>query len=62
MMRIFCDGCDRDISEEAHVSVRIAPARSIMEPEVKLASWDWCVTCALSNGIRVEPDEGAVNN
>lgn len=56
MMRIFCDGCDRDISEEPYVSVRINSRGSALfdhRTKIKPDDWDWCIMCATNRSIKI---------
>jgi hypothetical protein len=64
MMRIYCDACDRDISDEPHVRLIVEVPFGPWPPQhkykVKPKLWDWCQTCAKSHGIEFEEvDESA---
>jgi hypothetical protein len=62
--RIFCDACDRDITEEARVSVHVLSnllsskdrdtLTMTINSKIKGANWDWCISCAQKRGIEIE--------
>jgi hypothetical protein len=61
MMRIYCDACDRDISDEPHVRLIVeVPFGRGAPHKAKPRMWDWCQTCAKSHAIEIEEiDESA---
>jgi hypothetical protein len=61
MMRVYCDACDRDITDEPHarVIIELPLGRRSFESKIRPKLWDWCQTCAKSHGIEFEEYESA---
>jgi RNase P subunit RPR2 len=53
--RMFCDNCDRDLTDDDYVEVRIQPSVVKIPMRVVFDRRDYCIWCAREVlGIRVE--------